>query len=66
MHFEPLADKFSQQLSYNGAKIYNEYVKLKCEFQGYESPLFLNNFGYQASVELSDDRMNYLMLRSPK
>lgn len=66
MHFEPLAEKFQQQVSYNGTKMYNEYVKFKCEFQGYESPLFLNNFGFQTSVESSDDRMNYMMLRSPK
>jgi hypothetical protein len=46
--------------------MYNEYVKFKVEFQGYESPLFLNNFGSQTSVESSDDKLNFMMLRSPK
>lgn len=65
-HFEKMTEKFQSQASYLQTLKYNENLKLRIEFPGYESQHFLNYLGKQKHVCCNDDILSYQMLRRPK
>lgn len=52
--------------SYISQKKFSETLKIRLEFQGYESQAFVSHLGQTSAMPATDDTQGYMMLRRPK
>ena len=63
---EKMLDKMEFTPSYQVKRKFSDTIKIRFEFQGYESQAFISHLGLTSAMVGTDDIQGYLMLRRPK